>query len=116
MEDVLLNIENYVTHYLNEHLKPSFLYHNLVHTQRVVEKTKELIEHSQLSTEDSKRLITAAWFHDIGHTVDPKNHEEEGVKITVPYLKEQNFTQEDIDVISQLILATKMDHVPTTMM
>ena len=44
MENLLEDIEQYVTSYLNDHLDTSFVYHNLAHTQRVVSKAKELIE------------------------------------------------------------------------
>ena len=114
MDNHILESEKFAVSYLNENLDPNFVYHNLAHTQRVVSKTKELIENSTISVDDSKRLIIASWFHDIGYTNGPNNHEEESVKITQKYLKEQGFSKEDIDSISQLIIATKMDYVPET--
>jgi len=40
-----------------------------------------------------------------------QGHEEESVKIATDFLKNQQVSEEDIEAISNLILATKMEHV-----
>lgn len=104
--------EKFVTNFLNENLDTSFIYHNLTHTQRVVEKTNELATLSELDDAQKQLLTLAAWFHDTGYTKSIKNHEEESVIIATAFLKDQKYTEADIKSICDLILATKMEHEP----
>ncbi|MCF2873707.1 MULTISPECIES: Pycsar system effector family protein [unclassified Tenacibaculum] len=114
MENLLIEAENFVINFLNEKLKPSFVYHNLFHTQRVVEKTKELIEGLKVEEASANNLILAAWFHDTGYTVSMDNHEEESVKIAESFLKEKSVSEAIIAEVSGLIMATKMGTKPKT--
>lgn len=112
MNNLIAEAEKFATNLLNEKLDTSFLYHNLTHTQRVVEKAKELAEQSGLSDSEKDILTLATWFHDTGYTKGIKNHEEDSVVITKDFLSSQKCPKEDIDAVCDLILATKMDYVP----
>jgi len=114
MENVILEAENYITSYLNENLDSSFVYHNLAHTQRVVEKVKELTEDSNLSDIEKQQLILAAWFHDSGFTKTIEGHEKESAAIASDFLKSHNVSDDNIKAVSQLILATEMGYTPKT--
>lgn len=102
--------EKFVINFLNEKLDNSFVYHNLAHTQRVVEKANELAELSQLDDTQKNTLKLATWFHDTGYTKGIENHEEESVIIATNFLKEHNVSGDDIKSVCDLILATKMDY------
>ena len=112
MSALIVDIEKFVFKLLNTYLDTKYVYHNLAHTQRVVEKTNELSENLEVSKIDSENLEIAAWFHDTGFIKGAANHEEESVKIASKFLKEKKFSEKRIDVISKLILATKMNHQP----
>ncbi len=112
MDKLIVESEKYATNLLNEALDTSFVYHNLTHTQRVVEKVKELAEQCSLSDYEKNILTIAAWFHDTGYTKNVKKHEEESVAIAKTFLISQNCSEKDIDAISDLIMATSMNHVP----
>ncbi|MCD8416481.1 phosphohydrolase [Tenacibaculum finnmarkense genomovar finnmarkense] len=112
MENLLIEAENFVVTLLNEKLATSFIYHNVFHTQRVVAKTKELIEGEKLTTESANNLLLSAWFHDTGYTKSIENHEEESVKIATLFLKDKGVSQAVILEVSQLILATKICEKP----
>jgi predicted metal-dependent HD superfamily phosphohydrolase len=114
MEDIIVESEKYVISYLNDNLDSSFVYHNLAHTQRVVGKIKELTEESSLSNSEKQQLLIAAWFHDIGFTKTVDGHEKESVKIASEFLVAQKVSDEDIKIISKLILATEMNYKPAT--
>jgi predicted metal-dependent HD superfamily phosphohydrolase/preprotein translocase subunit SecG len=116
MENIILEAEKYVTSHLNEHLDPSFVYHNLAHTQRVVNKVKELTEASDLSETEKQQLILAAWFHDSGLTKTIENHEQEGAKIASGFLKSQDVSDNNIKAITDLILATEISYKPKNKM
>ncbi|MFP4845036.1 Pycsar system effector family protein [Winogradskyella sp. PE311] len=113
METILEESQKYVINYLNDNLDTSFVYHNLSHTQRVVGKVEELIKESSLTKKQEFQLLTAAWFHDIGFTKIINGHEKESVKIATAFLNSQNVSDDDIKVISEIIMATEMNYEPT---
>jgi len=112
MENLIKDVEKYVTSYLNDHLDTSFVYHNLAHTQRVVSKTKELIEESDITEEDAELLLIGAWFHDIGFTKTIEDHEKQSAIIASEFLKSTKVSEEKISTISNIILATEMSYEP----
>jgi len=114
MNSLIEKTEQFVVDLLNESLDKNFVYHNIAHTQRVVEKTLELIEGETFSEAEKQALILAAWFHDVGYTVNPDNHEEESVVIATDFLKNEEVSDEVIDEVSRLITTTKMGVSPNT--
>ena len=114
MENIILEAEKYITSHLNENLDSSFVYHNLAHTQRVVNKVKELSEESELSETEKQQLILAAWFHDSGFTKTIEGHENESALIAKEFLKSHEISDENLDAITNLILATEMSYKPKT--
>ena len=112
METLLLNAEKYVFSLLTKELKGEFFYHNLSHTQRVVNATKELIEGEKVSEVDANILLLAAWFHDVGYIKGIENHEETSVRIVTNFLQEYNIDESIINDVSRIIRATKMGVEP----
>ena len=92
MENLIEDVEKYVTSYLNDHLDTSFVYHNLAHTQRVVSKAKELIDESDITEDDAELLLVGAWFHDIGFTKTIEGHEKQSAIIASEFLKSSKVT------------------------
>ena len=114
MNSLIEKTEQFVVDLLNESLAKNFVYHNIAHTQRVVEKTLELIEGEAFSEVEKQALILAAWFHDVGYTVNPDNHEEESVAIATNFLKNEGVSEEIIGEVSRLVAITKMGVSPST--
>jgi len=114
MKNIIIEAEKYVISYLNDNLDASFVYHNLAHTQRVVNKVIELSEDSDLNATEKQQLLIAAWFHDIGFTKTIEGHEKESVKIASEFLTSQKVSEDNIKAISELILATQMNYKPKT--
>lgn len=112
METLLLKTEKYVFSLLTKELNNDFLYHNLSHTQRVVNAIKELIVGEEVSEVDANVLILAAWFHDVGYIKGSENHEESSVRIASNFLLEYNIDDSIINEVSKLIRATKKGHEP----
>lgn len=112
MDNILEKAEHYVTDLLSKELETIFVYHNLAHTKRVVDKSIELGELSNLSAKDKTQLTLAAWFHDTGFLKTVIGHEEESIKIARNFLEDHNFDEKDIEIISELIRATKLDRAP----
>lgn len=116
MDNLIKDVENYVSNLIINELPQDYLYHNLGHTKRVVKKTHELIEGEHVTEKDGANLILAAWFHDIGYIKKEDGHEEIGAEITVNFLKEHNVPEETISEVSKLILATRMGHEPINLL
>lgn len=112
MENLLIEVEKYVSTLLRRELSTDYIYHNLSHTNRVVKSTETLIEGENVTGIDAENLKIAAWLHDIGHINGSENHEESSVELAVTFLKDQNVGKEKVKQISSLILATKMDYEP----
>lgn len=112
MDNLIYESEKFVVHLLNNKLDNKFVYHNLAHTQRVVEKAKELAELAQISELEKTHLILSAWLHDTGFTVKIENHEDESAKIATAFLTEQGCSNNDIEAVCNLILATNLDYEP----
>jgi len=110
MSTLIADAEKFVFNLLTNELDTKYVYHNLAHTQRVVEKTKELIENSNITASDAENLEIAAWFHDTGFTQEAMGHEEISVAIATDFLQQKKTEPKRIAAISQLILATKMNH------
>ena len=109
---IVQKAESYVVAQLNEKLPPSYLYHNLSHTRRVVKYVKELIEKEKIGTNDARILELAAWFHDIGFIKSNENHENHSVEIAKTFLKKEKVAAATINKIEELILVTTMLREP----
>ncbi|WP_028890282.1 Pycsar system effector family protein [Tenacibaculum ovolyticum] len=112
MKDLLIEVEKFVINLLNENLKASFVYHSISHTQRVVEKTKELIEGMAIDEKSAEIVLIAAWFHDVGYMESIENHEEESIKVAEVFLRKHKVSDDVIQTVSKLIFATKMGVSP----
>ncbi|WP_397444460.1 Pycsar system effector family protein [Polaribacter sp. R77954] len=112
MSTLIANAQKFVFDLLSNQLDTKYVYHNLAHTQRVVEKTKELIANIEIEELDAENAVIAAWFHDTGFTKNAENHEEESARIVKGFLLTNSITQQRVEAIVQLILATKMNHKP----
>ena len=59
MNSLIQETEQFVIDLLSEKLDKNFVYHNIAHTQRVVEKSLELIEGESFSEEQQHVLFIA---------------------------------------------------------
>ena len=112
MSEIVQKAEHFVTELLESELKPEFLYHNLRHTQRVVESTKELLDNHQLSETENEQLLLAAWFHDTGYTRGTAEHEAASCDIASAFLEKEQYPPANTANIGKIIMATKRYHEP----
>ncbi|MGG5577535.1 Pycsar system effector family protein [Myroides sp. C15-4] len=113
---ILQKVEEYIFQLYKDTLSQQYTYHNFNHTIRVVNGLDELLKKIEVSEKEAMNLKLAAWFHDIGYTKSCEEHEQNGAAIAEAYLQEQGVSPEDIQCIKALILATKLDHVPTNLL
>lgn len=112
MTKLIESVGEYVTKLLSEELDERYLYHNLRHTQRVVQNTKELLEHHELKEEENEELLLAAWFHDTGYTISNEGHEEKSCVIARDFLEGKDLPVKRIERVCKLIEATRRFHEP----
>ncbi|UZO81090.1 DUF5706 domain-containing protein [Aquimarina sp. ERC-38] len=114
MSTLLSKSENYVFELFKERLARTYLYHNFLHTQRVVESTQEIIEHTVLTDDEKCILMVAAWFHDTGYVQGAQGHEKVSADIAAEFLKKEGKDENFIQEVAKCIRATKFDSEPTS--
>jgi len=110
--DILQKTEHYVVAQLTEKLPKTYLYHNLSHTQRVVNFVKELAIGENIDPKEVQILELSAWFHDIGYIKSDENHETHSTQIAKEFLEKENVSPEIISKVQQCILVTSMLEEP----
>ncbi|KJD31586.1 phosphohydrolase [Tamlana nanhaiensis] len=114
MSNLLVDVEQFATTLLSEKLNASFIYHNLTHTTRVIEKAKVLAEACKLNDLETEVLLISCWLHDTGYTKGVSKHEEASVSIARTFLESKKYAPEHIETVCKLIIATKLGHEPQT--
>jgi HD superfamily phosphodiesterase len=100
-----------------EHELPAHLtYHNSQHTKDAFRSAAHLCDAEHVSKHEKELLLTAVLFHDSGFLKTYEGHEEESCELAKKTLPDFDYTQEEIDTICSLIMATKMHHKPTTLL
>jgi HD superfamily phosphodiesterase len=112
-KSLIEDTQEFVFTLLKEELPNTFIYHNYTHTERVLKSTRELIEHSDVTKKEAEILELTALLHDVGYTKSCDNHEVESVKIATTFLKEKEVDESLIKAVSDCIMSTKFDAVPT---
>jgi len=97
---------------LEKELPEYLFYHNYKHTIDVVNQAELIGYGERVSDEEILLLKTAALFHDAGHIISYQNHEYYGCQIVKELLPQYNYTENQIDKITELIMATELPPNP----
>lgn len=112
-KQLLEEVKTHVLYYFKTHHDDKLVYHNLAHTEDVVNATMQIANHYQLNDKDFFIVTTGAWFHDTGYFEDAHNHEVKSADLAVEFLKKLDVPAAIRDQVMQVILATKMPQRPT---
>lgn len=109
-------VETHVSDMFEQSHDPKLVYHNLDHTQKVVNRAKEIAGHYNLIETDMLIVYIAAWFHDAGYLfAEPAVHEEKSVELMRDFMKE--YPEEGlIKSIEECILATRGNTKPVNLL
>lgn len=110
--EILDQLRAHVASLFHAHIDERFIYHNLKHTEQVVENTVKIANHYQLSDQDFFIVVAASWFHDMGYFFDCRQHEIKGGELAAGFLTEKGVEKEIIDQVKGCIMATKMPQNP----
>ena len=112
-EQLLSAARNYVTDIFSHRVKPEFVFHNIEHTEDVVEACSYMADYYKMSEDDRFVLMLSAWFHDTGYSKgEAAGHEEESVKIASQFLHQHAVEPMLIQRVSSAIQATRMPQSP----
>lgn len=107
---------DYVLNQYQQHPHPNLVYHNLVHTQQVVQAAAQIAAHYRLQDDELLAVYVAAWFHDAGYLIgEGKVHEENGAQEALRFLQQQQVPEKVQSMVQGAILATKMPQSPHTL-
>lgn len=107
-----MDLQELILDKLEKELPKSLYYHNVKHTVDVVTQTELIGLGEGVSDEELLILKTAGLFHDTGHTIGYDDHEYNSTLIAREILPDYYYTQAQIDLICNLIMATKLPPKP----
>lgn len=110
------DIQEIILDKLERELPEYLYYHNVKHTVDVVTEVELIGWGEGCNDEEILLLKTAGLFHDVGHTVEYDNHEHHGTVLAREMLPEFSYTQEQIDSICDIIMATKLPPKPKNLL
>lgn len=114
---IINEAEEFVSETFKAGQKNQFPYHNLAHTQNVVNHAFEIAAHYELTEKDITVLGLAAWFHDVGHLyTTPENHEEKSVEVMRKFMEEHKEAPGITDEVAEIIMATQQSREPVTLL
>lgn len=106
-------IEHYVIGLFEKLQDENLVFHNLKHTQSVVDRTKEIVVHYHVDEKQMLILYAAAWFHDTGYLfTEPEKHEAMSAEVMRKFMADHTNDEELINEIEGCIMATKSPRDP----
>ncbi|MFW5851098.1 MAG: adenylate/guanylate cyclase domain-containing protein [Bacteroidota bacterium] len=110
------DLEEYVLNRLEKELPNYLTYHNVKHTMDVLIGVEVIGTAEQVSSSDMLLLKTAALFHDMGHIVQAKNHENISCDFAHSILPHYDYTPKQINTICEIIMATQLPPQPQNLL
>lgn len=108
-----IDIQECVLEMLEKQLPADLYYHNVKHTIDVTTEVELIGWAEGISESDIMLLKVAALFHDSGHIVAYKGHEEKSCEYAEQMLPRYNYSEAKIEKIKRIIMATKLPHTPS---
>jgi uncharacterized protein len=112
MKIELSELKQIVFDKLNKELPKHLYYHSLGHVVDVYDAAMRIAESEGIDPVNKNLLAAAVLFHDSGFIYQSKNHEERGIEIAREMLPTFGYTQEEIEKICGMIMATKIPQNP----
>ncbi|MEI9955665.1 MAG: HD domain-containing protein [Ferruginibacter sp.] len=107
-----LHMKTFVVGLLQDNLPVCYYYHNYEHTLYVQEKAIQIGRHEHCTEKEIELIDAAALWHDTGFINTYTNHEEAGCLLAKKYLPEYGFSDNEINAICGMIMATKVPQSP----
>lgn len=108
--------KNYILSRLESELHDSLYYHGVHHTLDVFEAAMRLAEKENITGKQLILLKTAALFHDAGFIMQYRDNEYASVELVKQVLPSMSYSFSEIEIISDMILSTKIPQKPSTLL
>ena len=115
-EPEFLLLKSEILQLLEDKLDPRLTYHCKGHTADVLRQSERIAKEEGITDERLLLLIkVAALFHDTGFLYTYKDHEQRSCKIMVERIGSAEFDGHEIEMMANMILATKVPQSPATL-
>ncbi len=101
-------VHSFIINKLEKELPKYLTYHNVHHTKEVLHNARHIAVAENVTGDDLDLLLTGALFHDTGFIETYKDHEEISCQMARKYLFQYDYTDEQIEQVCKLIMATKI--------
>lgn len=101
---------------IEERLPENMFFHNLLHSQYVVNAVIEIGLKCGISEREMAVVQIAAWFHDTGYCYVYSGHEDRSMSIATTFLTQNNADADFIREVLGCINATKMPQLPQSLL
>ncbi|MFH4969503.1 HD domain-containing protein [Gaetbulibacter sp. M240] len=101
---------------LNTELPEELYYHDIGHILDVLYVVNRYIRRHEIDKINGNLLRIGALLHDIGFTRTKIEHEAKGAEIAKELMPQFGYTEEEIKIVQDLIMATKIPQSPKTEM
>ena len=113
---VQLPESEFILNMLKRDLASDLYYHTVGHTLDVYEMAALFAERENITEADKKLLLIAALYHDSGYLHQRDDHEHRSCEIVRGVLPGFDYSQNDIEKICQIIMATKLPQQPHSLL
>lgn len=107
-------MKDFILEKLEKELPKNLKYHSVAHILDVYHTAIQYAEMEKINETDTVLLKTASLFHDSGFIIQPQDHEKISCGIAQDHLPRFGYSQEQIDKINGMIMATKIPQAPKT--
>ncbi len=111
-QDIIAIARAHVIDFYQKNIGAEYVFHDIQHTKNVVEAVQLIGKGCHLGERELKLLQLAAWFHDCGYIEGAEGHEERSCKFAVEFFSKHGLPEQDLDVITRCIMATKLPFRP----
>jgi hypothetical protein len=95
-------------------LNPGYTYHSLDHTLDVYAASLSLAAQEGIDKQETRLIEIAALYHDSGMLSTYNEHEAASASLATCFLPAYGFSGHEIEVINNMIMATKLPQAPKT--
>lgn len=103
-----IGAKEYIVERMKQELDPRLQYHSIEHTFDVLNSAIIIAEKEGVGKKELELIKTAAIFHDSGIMENYIGHEEASCKIVKKVLPKFGYSVEEMEIISNMILTTKL--------
>ncbi|MCD4695706.1 MAG: DUF5706 domain-containing protein [Bacteroidales bacterium] len=110
--DLIQKAEKFIADLINKKLPADMSYHTANHARNVASAARIIGKECELDDDELNMVILCAWFHDVGYVESYDDHETHSAEIAAEFLKSNEISDEQIDLVKNCIYATRIPQNP----